>query len=250
RRRVHAARDGRDEALGDARAHARAGERLERAQVREAARQHAVEARAHGTAEADGAAHVARPRVRGDAEHARARQGVGAARGVAPGARARWLDDVETELAHQRADGRPAHGERLRAEVHTDAVETGQVATADGTAGDVRGLEHDDAQAARTQRPGRGETGHSRADDDRVGALDPLAGRGGGLRGAGRRRLGAHRPVASSVASSRSEASPESAWTSPTTRVRTSGSVSGGTPWPRLTTCPGAVRPRRTTSRT
>ena len=37
-------------------------------------------------------------------------------------------------------------------------------------------------------------------------------------------------------------------WTNATSRVRTSGSVSGGTPWPRFTTCPGALSPARSTS--
>ena len=38
--------------------------------------------------------------------------------------------------------------------------------------------------------------------------------------------------------------------TSSTARVRTVGSVSGSTPWPRLNTCPGAARPSASTRRT
>ncbi len=42
----------------------------------------------------------------------------------------------------------------------------------------------------------------------------------------------------------------ETSWTRSTTRVRTSGSVSGRTPWPRLKMWPGAARPSSTICRT
>ena len=41
----------------------------------------------------------------------------------------------------------------------------------------------------------------------------------------------------------------DSSWMSATRSVSTAGSVVGGTPWPRLTTCEGAAFPRSTTSR-
>src|SRR5208282_1540076 len=40
----------------------------------------------------------------------------------------------------------------------------------------------------------------------------------------------------------------ESAWTRSASLASTLGSVSGSTPWPRLNTCPSAVRPRVSTS--
>lgn len=39
------------------------------------------------------------------------------------------------------------------------------------------------------------------------------------------------------------------AWMNSTNRVSTCGSVDGGTPWPRFTTWPGALRPDEMTSR-
>ncbi len=51
------------------------------------------------------------------------------------------------------------------------------------------------------------------------------------------RRCRRRRRRRGSTASSRGE------WTSSTMRVSTSGSVSGGTPWPRLKMCPSAARP-------
>ena len=141
--------------------------------------------------------------------------------GVQAGARAGGLDRGQPQGVHDRGGVGAAHDVCFGAQVHVHATDR---ATSDEAAEVSACLDEEGARARAGQLPGGDEAGDASADDDRAGV-------GGGG------RAGAHRE-------------PPSSRTSSTTRVRTSGSVVGGTPCPRLKTWPGAERPASRISRT
>ena len=128
-------------------------------------------------------------------------------RGVQAGTRAGRFDRGQPQGLHDRRGVGAAYHVCFRAEVH--------IHVADRAAGDeatqiAARLDEEGAHARAGQFPRAHEAGDASADDNRVGV-------------GGDGRAGVH------------WASPSS-WTSSTMRVRTSGSVVGGTPCPRLKT--------------
>ena len=141
--------------------------------------------------------------------------------GVEAGARSGGLDRGQPQGLHDRRGVGAAHDVCLRTQVH---VRPADRATGNEAAQVAARLDEEGTHARAGQFPRTHEAGDTSADDDRAGA-------------GGDGRAGGHR------------ASPSS-WTSSTMRVSTSGSVVGGTPCPRLKTCPGAERPASRISRT
>ena len=139
-----------------------------------------------------------------------------------------WTNAVpEAELARSapRASGRPASTDSAP-RVHRDPGHRRCQLAAPARPAAL----DDDPVPARREPRARGQPGDPAADDER--------------RGSPRwRRPGPPAPA---------DRGPPGTLglTSSTTRVSTSGSVSGSTPWPRLKTWPGAAAPERTTSRT
>ncbi len=173
-RGVHARRDRGDEPIEHGVAHARSHELPEAVGAADREdRLEPVEVGADRAAPADDAAHVVAERVRGDPEHAGARQGRGVGPAVAsghhepgPGGVRRGDVVVEAELLEELGDRAAAGRERLGAAVEGEAVE---LDAADASADRVATLEHRDPQADLRALERGHEPGDAAADHDDVG---------------------------------------------------------------------------------
>src|SRR5690606_37006116 len=140
---------------------------------------------------------------------------------------------AEAELVQEVGDRPGAGREGLGARVEDEAR---HLVGADGSPEVVLGLDQGDAQPAGRQVAGGHEPGDAAAHHEGGSGRGPAGGPAVPLRAHGLPPRG----VCSSGGS----------WTEDTRSVSTGGSVPGGTPWPRFTTCPGAVAPPASTSRT
>ena len=128
-------------------------------------------------------------------------------RGVQAGTRAGRFDRGQPQGLHDRRGVGAAYHVRFRAEVHIHVADR---ASGDEATQIAARLDQEGAHARAGQFPRTHEAGDASADDDRAGV-------------GGNSFQGVHRE-------------PPRSWTSSTMRVRTSGSVVGGTPCPRLKT--------------
>ena len=169
---------------------------------------------------------VGRVRVGRDSQERVAQEGAqlpASAQGgcIEAGTRSGGLDRGQPQGLHDRGGVGAAYHVRFRAQVH--------VRSADRAAGDeatqvAARLDEEGTHARASQFPRTHEARDATADNDRAGV-------------SGDRFQRVHRSSPSSRTSS-------------TMRVSTSGLVVGGTPCPRLKTCPGAERPASRISRT
>src|SRR5690606_203689 len=128
----------------------------------------------------------------------------------------------EPELRDQRVDRAGGGRVRLRARVQGEVAGAREGELRDRAAEAVLGLEQHHAVPRALVASGGEQPREAAADDE-----DP----------------GAHASGASAARATRWE------WRKATRSVRTCGSVSGGTPWPRFTTCPAAAAPASSTPR-
>ena len=178
----------------------------------------AIGGRAGSAATASSPAAVSTPDARSglergrDTEHRPGRKGMVAPGGPHPGRRRRRRDALVGQAEGRDEVGALGAGgqQRLGSDVDREPRDLRDLQLA---ADPRRGLEHGHVVPGRRGEPGRRQPGDPAADDGQPGRHP-------------------------------------SECTSSTIRVSTSGSVSGGTPWPRLKMCPAAPRPSATTRRT
>ena len=196
--------------------------------------QHGVEGGPERAQESERAADFGIPGVGGDAEHPGAGQFPRTVGELDPGAARIRRDDLagKAQLGGEVRHGGRARGKGLGAAVQGQA---GHDVAAHAAAPVAGGLQDCGAGAGQGEFAGSEQAGDPAADHDG----------GAGAAGAGRRRYSRRRPGLRPR-----RYSGEMEWMSSTTRVSTAGSVSGGTPWPRFSTWPGAAAPAAITART